>query len=115
MFKMYQILIRFLSIFLIIIRTLLKSKSNLLLENVALRQQLSTYLIKKTEPKLMDLDRAFWVALMQVFSKWMDCLIIVKPQTVIDWQKRRFKKHWTKSSIKNKNPGKKKSRRKFEI
>ena len=104
---MYQILIRLLTGFLIIIRTLFKSKSNLLLENLALRQQLSTYLIQKTKPTLTDLDRSFWEALKQVFNMWMDSLIIVKPQTVVDWQNRRFRKHWKKISIQNKKPGRK--------
>ena len=36
---------------------------------------------------------------------WMDFLIIVKPQTVIDWQNRRFKKHWAKISSQNKQLG----------
>ena len=35
----------------------------------------------------------------------MDALIIVKPETVIDWQRRRFKKYWTKKSAKRKKLG----------
>jgi len=66
---MYHILIRFFTIFLIVIQTLCKSKEDLILENLTLRQQLSTYLIKKTKPKLTDLDRSFWIALKQVFNK----------------------------------------------
>ena len=77
------------------------------MENVALRQQLSVYQIKKTAPKITDVDRSFWVALKQVWAKWFDSLIIVKPETVIDWQKRRFKRHWTKISTKNKKLGRK--------
>ena len=103
---MYRILIKLLKISLLIFQTLFKSKSDLLLENLALRQQLSTFLIKKSKPQLTDLDRSFWVALKQVFRKWMDSLIIVKPKTVIDWQNRRFKKHWTKISSRKK-PGRK--------
>ncbi len=72
---MYQILIRLLSVFLIIIKTPIKYRSNLLLENVVLRQQLSTFVIKKEKPKLTDLDRSFWVALKKVFSKWADALV----------------------------------------
>jgi putative transposase len=104
---MYQILIRLFTIVLKSIQTLFKSKSDLLLENFALRQQLAQYLAKNIKPKLTDVDRLFWVALRQVWEKWTDSLIIVKPQTVIDWQRRRFKRHWTKLSIKNKKPGRK--------
>ena len=35
----------------------------------------------------------------------MEALIIVKPETVIDWQRRRFKKYWTKKSSKRKRLG----------
>jgi len=35
----------------------------------------------------------------------MDSLIIVKPETVIDWQRRRFKKYWTNKSVKRKRLG----------
>ncbi len=104
---MYQILIRLLAFLLIIFQTLFKSKSHLMLENLALRQQLSTYQIRKEAPKLTDLDRSFWVALKRVWAKWIDSLIIVKPETVIDWQRKRFKKHWKKISTKNRKPGRK--------
>lgn len=105
--KMYQILIRFLKFFFKTIQIVFKPKNDLLLENMALRQQLSAYLAKDTKPKLTDFDRSFWVALKQVFNKWIDSLVIVKPQAVIDWQNTRFKKHWTKLSTKNKKPGRK--------
>jgi len=56
--KMYQILIRLLAIFFSIFQTLFKSKRDLLLENLVLRQQLSIFQIKKTVPELTDLDRS---------------------------------------------------------
>jgi len=100
-------LTRLFTIILKIIQTLFKSKSDLVLENLALRQQLAKYQAKNIKPKLTDLDRSFWVALRQVWGKWIDFLIIVKPETVIDWQRRRFKRYWTKLSTKNKKPGRK--------
>jgi hypothetical protein len=51
------------------------------------------------------------VALRQVWAKWIDSQIIVKPKTVIDWQNRRFKKHWSIISNKNKKPGRKKNQK----
>ena len=64
--KIYQILLRLISFFLIAIQVILKSKENLVLENLALRQQLTTFHIKKKQPKLANIDRLFWVALKQV-------------------------------------------------
>ncbi len=67
---------------------------------------MGTYRAKREKPKTRtDLTRSFLVALNKTWSKWRDALIIVKPETVIDWQKRRFKKFWTKKSVKNKKPG----------
>ncbi len=104
---MYQILIKLLTIFLKIIQTLFKSKKELILENISLRQQLSIYQIKKISPKLTNVDRLFWIALKQVWEKWRDHLIIVKPETVIDWQRKRFKKHWTKICSQKRKSGRK--------
>jgi len=104
---MYQILTRFFVILLKTIQKVFKSKEDLVLENLALRHQLSVYLTKRPKPSLTDADRSFWVALKQTYLNWIDTLIMVKPETVVRWQNRRFKKHWTKLSIKNKKPGRK--------
>ncbi len=67
---MYQCLIRLFKIFLKTIQILFKSKNDLLLENLELRQQLGKYLAKDIKPKLTDVDRSFLVALKQV---WATC------------------------------------------
>jgi putative transposase len=103
----FQVLIRFFFILIKFIQVVRKSKSELTIENLALRQQLATYHAKKAKPNLTNFDRSFWIALKKSWSKWAYTLVLVKPETVIDWQKRRFKKHWNKISIKNKKPGRK--------
>ena len=108
---MYRILIRLLSFFLYIIKVIFKSKDDLVLENLALRQQLSAYHTKGKKPKLFNIDRLFWIALKQVWTKWQDHLVIVKPETVIDWQRKRFRKHWTRISSQNRRPGRKRIKR----
>ena len=46
------------------------------------------------------------VALKESWGKWKYALLVVKPETVIHWQKRRFKKYWTqKTNIHRKPPG----------
>lgn len=103
----YRVLIRFFCFLIKGIQTICKSKEELIIENLALRQQLSTYQTKKTKPKLTNLDRSFWIALRQSWNKCFDSLVIVKPETVIDWQNRRFKKHWIKISTIDKRSGRK--------
>jgi len=91
---MYPFLIRLFLFLLVITKAVLKSKDNLVSENLALRQQLTTYHIKMKQPRFSNIDRLFWVALKQVWERWRDHLIIVKPETVINWQRKRFKNHW---------------------
>ena len=51
------------------------------------------------------MDRAFWVALRGAWGRWAERLAIVKPETVIDWHRRRFRRHWTKISRRGRRPG----------
>ncbi len=103
---MYQVLIRLFFVLVKCIQTICKSKEELIIENLALRQQVTAYHAKKTKPTISNLDRIFWISLRQTYDKWKDSLIIVKPETVISWQRRRFKRHWTRIS-KIKKPGRK--------
>jgi putative transposase len=104
---MYRILIRFFFLFFKFIKIIQKPKDDLIIENLVLRQQLATYKSKKIKSKLTDVDCSFWIAVKQSWNKWKDYLVIVKPETIIDWQNRRFRKHWTKISTENKRPGRK--------
>ena len=44
------------------------------------------------------MDRLFWVGLARVWAGWRQPLVIVTPDTVLRWQRRRFREHWTKLS-----------------
>jgi putative transposase len=70
----------------------------LALENLALRQQLSVYKRTATRPKLPTTDRLFWVGLARVWAGWRQSLVIVTPDTVLRWQRRRFREYWTRLS-----------------
>ena len=61
----------------------LRPRASLVLENLALRQQLSILRRSRRRPRLRPLDRAFWVVLSRTWSRWADVLAIVKPATVI--------------------------------
>src|SRR5262249_33021656 len=43
-------------------------------------------------------DRLLWVWLSRVWTGWRDVLVIVAPETVVQWQRRRFREHWTRIS-----------------
>ncbi len=61
---------------------------------LALRQQLATYDLQKTKPRLTPLDRAFWVTLSRLWPQWKRALVIVKPDTVVRWHRKGFKLYW---------------------
>jgi hypothetical protein len=60
----------------------LRSRRELLLENLALRQQLATF-VQARRPLIGPADRAFWVVLRPVWERRADVVVIVKPETVI--------------------------------
>src|SRR5207302_4065789 len=70
----------------------------LALENLALRQQLDVYKRTMARPPLRRTDRLFWVVLARVWTGWRRPLVIVTPNTVLRWQRRRFREYWTKLS-----------------
>ena len=68
------------------------------LENLALRQQLAVYKRLAPRPKLRPADRLFWAGLARVWTGWRQALVIVSPDTVLRWQRRRFRAYWTRLS-----------------
>src|SRR5882724_9227097 len=70
----------------------------LALENLALRQQLDVYKRTMARPPLRRTDRLFWVGLARVWAGWKQSLVIVTPDTVLRWQRRRFREYWTQLS-----------------
>ena len=51
-----------------------------------------------TRPPLRRTDRLFWIGLARVWTGWRQPLGIVTPDTVLRWQRRRFREYWTKLS-----------------
>jgi putative transposase len=81
-----------------LIPTALRLRSELALENLALRQQLAVLNRRHRRPKLRKLDRLFWVFLSRSWECWKQTLVIVKPETVVLWHRRRFASHSTQIS-----------------
>src|SRR5512132_259210 len=70
----------------------------LALENLALRQQLAVYKRTAPRPRLLTTDRLLWVGLARVWAGWRQALVIVSPNTVLRWQRRRFNEYWARLS-----------------
>ena len=80
--------------FLIAIRAFFRSRSDTALEILALRQQVAVLKRKCPRPKLDPVDRLFWTALRQCWSRWTEVLVLVKPDTVIGWHLSGFRLYW---------------------
>jgi len=76
------------------LRSALRTHSELALENLALRQQLASLYRSSPRPRLRLTDRAFWVGLSQIWSRWADALVVVKPATVVRWHRAGFRLFW---------------------
>jgi putative transposase len=76
------------------IRVFFRSRSDVALEVLALRQQLSVFKRKQPRPALRRFDRLFWVVLGRFWPGWRNALFIVKPATVVSWHRAGFRLYW---------------------
>jgi len=76
-------------------RAALRTRTDLALENLALRQQLALLRRRSTRPRFGRLDRAFWVCLSRRWAGWREALHVVRPETVIRWHRQGFRALWT--------------------
>jgi putative transposase len=80
------------------LRAFARPRANLVIENLALRQQLAILRRAVARPRLRPVDRAFWTLLARAWSRWADALLIVKPATVVSWHRRGFARLWAYKS-----------------
>ena len=81
-----------------------KKTFDIVLENLALRQQPAAMKRSIKRPQLSSRDRLFCVLLSRFWTNWQEALIIVKPETVIGWHRKGFKLFW-KFKSRRKGPG----------
>ena len=73
---------------------------DLVLENMALRQQLRM-LQRAAHPRLRTRDRMFWVRLARAWRRWRSALVLVEPATVIRWHREWLRRRWARRSGRN--------------
>jgi len=69
------------------ITAIFRPKALLIAENLCLRQQLLALQRRHPRPRLSNADRRFWILASRWFGGWRDLLLIVKPETVLGWQR----------------------------
>ena len=86
------------------LRSAVRSRRNLVFENLALRQQLAT-LASRRHPEVRPADRAFWILLRLSWSQWAEALAIVRPDTVVRWHRAGFRIYWNWLSRRGRRSG----------
>ena len=75
-----------------------RARRDLLLENLALRQQLCVLARRRPQPRFSNGDRLLWVMLRLLWSGWRKAVILVQPETVVRWHRAGFKLYWKRIS-----------------
>jgi putative transposase len=84
-------MVRFIGLCLGTLVRILRARRSVLLENLALRQQLAVLKRRHPRPRLDLLDKLFWVAVRRFWSGWQQSLIVVTPETVVRWHRAGFR------------------------
>jgi putative transposase len=84
---------------------LTRSKSELALENMLLRQQLIVLQRKAKRPALTWRDRTLFVLLASKLPHWKEALVIVQPDTVLRWHRDLFRWVWRRKSRRKQKRG----------
>ena len=88
-------MLRLLKLLLFLATQLFRSRRDLLLENLALRQQLAVLKQRRPQPRFASSDRLFWMVLRRLWRGWKRALILVQPETVVRWRRAGFKAYWS--------------------
>ena len=80
------------------VRLLLSGHQAVAIENAALRLQLAAFRRQRKRPVLTIMDRMFWIALRRLWSGWRRPLLYVQADTVVRWQRERFRRFWARLS-----------------
>ena len=91
-------MVRWLRILIGTLRSSIRTHRELALENLALRQQLAVWKARQPRPRLTALDRIFWVVLSRAWKSWRSSLHMVRPETVVGWHRREFRRYWARKS-----------------
>src|SRR5437879_9064610 len=87
-------MVRWLGILLRTFRSVVRTRRELALEDLALRQQLAVWKARQPRPRLTEMDRIFWIVLARFWKNWRSSLQVVRPETVVRWHRRGFRLYW---------------------
>src|ERR1700751_978913 len=85
-----------------------RSRRGLLLENLALRQQLAVLKRRRARPRIGAVHKIFWVCARGFWYGWTQSLVLGTPATVVRWHRAGFRLYWSWISKARKQIGRKK-------
>src|SRR2546427_11118951 len=91
-------MVRWLGILVRTFRSAVRTRRELALENLALRQQLAVWKARQPRPRLRAMDRTFWAGVPRLWKSWRSSLQVVRPETVVRWHRRGFRLYWARKS-----------------
>ena len=88
-------MLEILALLLAVLRAALRDRAGLVAENLVLRHQLAV-LTRPTRqrPRLRARDKAFWVLIRRLWRDWRGHLVLVRPETVVGWHRRGWRRFW---------------------
>jgi putative transposase len=86
-----------------LVRDVTRSRGELVAENILLRQQLIVAARASKRPKFAAHERGMLVLLARLLPRWRDAVLLVKPETILRWQRQGFRLLWRWKS-RQKNP-----------
>ena len=75
-----------------------RGHQELVLQNMALRQQVRAFKRTTKRPRLRTGDRLCWIVLSNRWRQWRTALLIVQPDTVLRWHRDWLRRRWTRRS-----------------
>lgn len=79
---------------LVMLRSSVRERGDVVLENIALRHQLEVLSRTQKRPQLRPADRLRWSSLSRIWSAWRRHVVIVQPDTVVGWHRTAWRYYW---------------------
>src|SRR5438132_5422593 len=89
---------RMLELLIVVVRAFMltfRGHRELVLENLALRQQLAALRRTTKHARLRRRDRFFWIVLARSWRNWRTALLLVQPDTVVRSHREWLRRGWT--------------------
>ena len=85
--------------------SLVRSRTDVAIEVIALRHQLAVlHHNYDGRPRLRLSDRLLWAWFLRLWPRWRTVILLVQPETVIAWHRTAFRLYWTCKS-RRRGPG----------